>query len=150
VRSLVFCALIDLFVGIFVFIMSTAILVVTVTLLAMTYVSPGGFSDLVHRLGVASILAAMFIGASLGSLVPSGHLFIDFPMANLFWASLFPSIWLWGYIAASLLTRFLISAKPTLRFSLRHLDVENHPLRSVGVVAATMACIVSLVILSVI
>jgi hypothetical protein len=46
-----------------------------------------------------------------------------------------PSIWLWAYVAAALVTRLLLSSTPLFRFLANFLDVDGHPIRSLGVVA---------------
>ncbi len=57
----------------------------------------------------------------------------------LFFAGLIPSIWLWLYIGASLITRFVIRSQRMITFLKYFLPVNKHPFRSVGVVAATLA-----------
>jgi hypothetical protein len=47
-----------------------------------------------------------------------------------------PSVWLWLYVGATWLTRLIALSDPLLRFLVYFLDVRDHPLRSVGVVAA--------------
>jgi hypothetical protein len=62
----------------------------------------------------------------------------DFPISNLFWAGMVPSIWLWLYIAGSLLVRLIASSEALLRFLTYFLDIREHPIRSAGVVAAVL------------
>jgi hypothetical protein len=58
--------------------------------------------------------------------------------APLFWAGMVPSIWLWLYVAATLIVRLAIRSAPLLRFLTYLLDIDQHPIRSVGIVAATL------------
>lgn len=55
-----------------------------------------------------------------------------------FWASMVPSIWLWLYVAATLIVRLAVRAAPAFRFSMYLLDIDQHPIRSVGIVAAML------------
>jgi hypothetical protein len=52
----------------------------------------------------------------------------DFPISNLFWAGMVPSIWLWLYIAGSLLVRLIASSEALLRFLTYFLDIREHPI----------------------
>jgi hypothetical protein len=67
--------------------------------------------------------------------VQSSVLLTLVPIANLFWASMVPSIWLWAYIVSSLLARALLRSQPILHWAVRVLDVDNHPLRALGIFA---------------
>jgi hypothetical protein len=55
-------------------------------------------------------------------------------LSPFFWASMVPSIWLWLYVAATLIVR----SAPAFRFSMYLFDIDQHPIRSVGIVAATL------------
>lgn len=65
------------------------------------------------------------------------------PVANevavLFYAGLLPSIWLWLYTAATMVTRIVTRAKGLIKSVVYFLDVEEHPIRSVGLVAGVLA-----------
>lgn len=63
---------------------------------------------------------------------------IDFPLGTLFWAGMMPSVWLWLYLGAALLTRLIARSAPLLRFLTYFLDIDGHPIRSIGVVAAVL------------
>jgi hypothetical protein len=58
--------------------------------------------------------------------------------APLFYASMMPSIWLWFYVAATLIVRLAVRAAPVFRFSMYLFDIDQHPIRSVGIVAAAL------------
>jgi hypothetical protein len=62
----------------------------------------------------------------------------EWPFAISFWTGMVPSIWLWLYVAATLMVRLTASAAPVFRFSSYFLDIDQHPIRSVGVVAAAL------------
>src|SRR5262249_26287086 len=59
-------------------------------------------------------------------------------LAPVFWASMVPSIWLWLYVAATLIVRLAVRTTPAFHFSMYLFDVDQHPIRSVGVVAAAL------------
>jgi len=60
-----------------------------------------------------------------------------------------PSIWLWVFILASLVSRLLYSARSIFRGAFQMLDVKDHPIRSLGIVAASLAASVDFIILTV-
>lgn len=64
------------------------------------------------------------------------------PLASLssvlFYAGLMPSIWLWLYIFASLITNAVIRFPGAIRFLNYFLDFKDHPIQSIGVVAAAL------------
>jgi hypothetical protein len=72
-------------------------------------------------------------------LTASGMVFIGIPIANVFWASALPSIWLWVYILSALLARALLASRPALRGAVYFLDFSDHPVRSLGIIAGTVA-----------
>lgn len=61
------------------------------------------------------------------------------PFEMFFWSGMVPSIWLWFYVAATLIVRLAVVSAPVLRFSIYFFDIDQHPIRSVGVVAAALA-----------
>jgi hypothetical protein len=63
----------------------------------------------------------------------------DNEVAVLFYAGLLPSIWLWLYTAATMVTRIASRAKGLITGVIYFLDVEKHPIRSVGLVAGVIA-----------
>jgi hypothetical protein len=64
--------------------------------------------------------------------------------APLFWAGMVPSIWLWLYVAATLIARLAIRSAPLLRFLMYLFDIDQHPIRSVGIVAAMLAMVLAM------
>ena len=85
--------------------------------------------------------------------VSSGAILFSIPVANLFWASTLPSIWLWTYIFSALLARFLLRSKPLLRSLVYFLDFDEKPVSSLGILAggvAALACLIFLIIMEVI
>jgi hypothetical protein len=101
--------------------------------------------------GVLSVFAAgslltvifVLIGAAL--LLPTGQLYLNVPIGNLFWASCAPSVWLWLYIIAAITTRLLVRSVPALRIASYVLDVEIHPVKAMGLVAAIIVTGISLI-----
>jgi hypothetical protein len=64
-----------------------------------------------------------------------------------FWAGLAPSIWMWLYVAALFVTRFLLRSEKIVTWLRWALDVEKNPFRSIGGVAAALAFIASVAII---
>jgi hypothetical protein len=56
----------------------------------------------------------------------------------LFLPGMVPSIWLWLYVAATLIVRLALRSSSWLRFLLYLFDIDKHPIRSVGIVAAML------------
>jgi CBS domain containing-hemolysin-like protein len=92
--------------------------------------------------GFGSTMTSMFViwgilfGAEAGIFTLKHFLITFVPVANLFWASMIPSIWLWAYVIAALVTRMLLASRPLFRKLVGFLDVNEHPIRSIGIVAA--------------
>ena len=72
----------------------------------------------------------------VNSIVPNP---LSNPFGILFLAGLLPSLWLWLYLASSLLTRLVGRSERGIRFLLYVLDIDEHPFRSVGVVAGAVS-----------
>jgi hypothetical protein len=64
----------------------------------------------------------------------------ELPFANLFWAGMVPSLWLWLNLMAVTFTTLMNKSSRYFEFMFHRLDVEEHPIRSVGFVAATTVC----------
>ena len=73
----------------------------------------------------------------------AGRLYFTIPLANFFWASMVPSGWLWLFIGSSLVARFLVGLQPTLGLLTHALDVETHPVESIGIVATIVVAIIT-------
>ena len=98
---------------------------------------PSGSNLLTMSLaGVFLFLMLLPIEAAI--LGPAGQLYFSIPLANFFWASMIPSGWLWLFIGSSIVTRSLVGLQPTLGFLTHALDVECHPVRSIGAVASVV------------
>lgn len=96
------------------------------------------------------IYSGMLFTFEFSIFVLSGAILFSIPMANLFWASALPSIWLWTYIFSALLARFLLRSKPLLRSLVYFLDFDEKPVSSLGILAggvAALACLVFLIIM---
>jgi hypothetical protein len=65
---------------------------------------------------------------------------------TLFWAGFVPSIWMWLYVLALVVTRALLRSEKLINF-FRYVPVETNPFRSIGAVAATLALIASVAII---
>ena len=68
------------------------------------------------------------------------------PFAVLFWPGMVPSIWLWLYVGATLIVRLAARSAPLLRFSSYVLDLDQHPIRFVGYVAAALPGIAYIIV----
>lgn len=105
------------------------------------HVHLGVLSTFVSSGIVAGIIA--LIGAAL--LIPTGQLYLNVPIGNLFWASYAPSIWLWLYVFAAIITRSLARLTPVLRIAGYVLDFKAHPVKEMGLVAAVVVTGISLI-----
>jgi hypothetical protein len=56
----------------------------------------------------------------------------------LFYAGLLPSIWLWIYVLSAFVMKLVLRSARVIRFVTYFLDVDEHPIQSVGVVAAAL------------
>lgn len=70
------------------------------------------------------------------ALVSSGPISND--VAVFFWAGLLPTLWLLIYVLATALTRLISKLSGQIALVFMVLDIEKHPLRAVGYVAATL------------
>ena len=61
-----------------------------------------------------------------------------YPAANVFWAGMMPSLWLWVYVLAAQITKLISRTTSLFHFLTYFLDIDAHPMRSVGVVAAIL------------
>jgi hypothetical protein len=74
--------------------------------------------------------------------------FLEITLGSIFfWAGFAPSLWTWLYVLALFVTRTLLRSEKLVNCLRWALDVEKNPFRSVGAVAATVAFIVSVVII---
>jgi hypothetical protein len=116
-------------------------------ILVMGYESISGklpaHSSLLSMIGAGGFVFALLFVIEAAALGLTGSLYFGVPFGNLFWASMIPSVWLWLYILSALFTRFLVTSFPVLRVVTHVLDVQRHPVRSVGVVAALVVFVVA-------
>ena len=96
----------------------------------------------------SGILAIIIFLLTAALVMPTGILYTNIPLGNLFWSSMGPSVWLWIYLFASLLTRFLLISAPRMRTLVYALDVEHHPVRSIGVVAGAAVTLVAGIVIA--
>ena len=70
------------------------------------------------------------------------RMILNGPIANevavLFYASLLPTVWIWLFYVWLLISRAVRRINPVIELTRYTLDVREHPLRSVGVVAAAL------------
>jgi hypothetical protein len=70
------------------------------------------------------------------------RMILNGPIANevavLFYASLLPTVWIWLFYVSVLISRAVRRINPVIELTRYTLDVREHPLRSVGVVAAAL------------
>jgi hypothetical protein len=74
---------------------------------------------------------------------------LEFPLEVLFWPGMVPSIWLWFYVVATVVVRLAVRSAPVFRFSIYFFDIDEHPIRSVGIVAAVLISCVYIVLLAI-
>ncbi len=149
--SLVVTIFVDFIVGIWIFLSSFVLLQIVIIIpiwITNGTIQVQGISSLLTSVTVLGGLLFSYNAAFLGG---TGLLFFGVPFANIFWASMLPSIWLWAYMISAILTRFILSAKPIFNVLTYILDVAKHPVRSLGVVAGGVAagmCFIVLIALS--
>jgi len=102
-------------------------------------------SGILTLLTSSSMLAVIVALLAAAWLIPTGQLYWNVPIGNLFWASYAPSIWLWLYVFAAIITRPLVHSMPVLRIAGYVLDVEAHPVRAMGLVAGIIVTGISLI-----
>ena len=59
-------------------------------------------------------------------------------IAVLFYAGLLPSIWLWLLTASLFVMSAVVKGKAIIQAAIYFLDIEEHPMRSLGIVAASL------------
>jgi hypothetical protein len=69
-------------------------------------------------------------------------------VAVLFYASLVPTLWIWVFFFSVLISRMLIRVTPVLEFARYALDIDQHPMRSVGFIAALICAGICAVLLA--
>jgi hypothetical protein len=147
ITSLIITVITDLFIGIWIFI--TSVIIFQEVLIIVYLWETGSWSQLPTNLAITDMFSALrvaIVGSGMlfaveTSMLLGGKIFFGFPVANIFWASMLPSMWLWLYIGAAILTRLLVSGKPTFQRLIYSLDIDGHPVRSVGVVAASVIAV---------
>ena len=146
VTTLIFTLIIDFVIGIWTFLASFAVVqaLISVFLLIDYNYSQitGFFSALVSFFIVGGVL---FVFES-ALFVFTAAIFFFVPIANLFWASMIPSIWLWAYVFTALVTRAALISKPAF---VKFLNISDHPFRSVGVIAGLWIAFLSFAMLAV-
>ena len=94
--------------------------------------------------GVGAFFIFLLIEAAL--LGPDGVLYFTIPLANFFWASMVPSVWLWLFIGSSVATRFIIRHRRGFDLLFHILDIDNHPVRSIGTVASIAVVLITIIV----
>ena len=100
-------------------------------------------------IAVSSLVLTITIVEAVAFLT-YGNLYYVIPYADLFWASMWPSAWIWSYIALSILTRNAIKSFPVARWLVGFLDFESHAFRELGLVGAFLVVTVGYIILGVV
>jgi hypothetical protein len=136
----------DFFVSIVVFFVSAAAFQ---ALIIVVFVSPDlkvssfdagfwlilGFAPIIFTLEIAFFLV-------------NGLVFFSVPFANLFWASMVPSIWLWAYIISALGANILVRNRTALRLISKFFDVQNSPFSFLGFLSGGIGGLVTVVFLA--
>jgi hypothetical protein len=100
--------------------------------------------DVFEQMGLIEGFRRMFLATMPAFLIlpRSNNIYSIF-----FWAGLAPSIWMWLYLAALVVTRGLLRSEKLVNWLRWALDVEKAPFRSIGAVAAALAFIASVAII---
>jgi hypothetical protein len=97
-------------------------------------------------LAVATMVVTLLIVEAV-ALIPYGNLYTIVPYADLFWASMWPSAWLWSYIGLSVVARRVISLFPVASWAVNTFDFEDHAFRELGFVGAIVIAAAGYVVL---
>jgi hypothetical protein len=136
----VFIIFLDFFAGTITFLISTSLLEYTAVLIyslmtnKLTVTAPS--SNIAQFLLSTSILNITFFVISATIFLNHGYIYWIMPYADLFWASMWPSAWLWSYIGASIIIQYMIKTFPVVRKIVYFLNFEQHPFRQLGFVGA--------------
>lgn len=60
-------------------------------------------------------------------------------------AAFIPSFWLWLYFLSAVISRLVLKSRPVIYFGFYALDIDDYPIRSIGVFAATIASVAYIV-----
>ena len=131
--SLVLTIMIDFIISIWVFFANFVIFQMVILYLFVGF--SGHWSN---SLIVDMFIFGILFTAESALMTMNGVIFFYIPIANIFWASMLSSIWLWTYILSALAARALLASKPVLRRLVYFLDFAEHPIRSLGVVAGAV------------
>lgn len=93
-------------------------------------------SDIYSAALAAAMLVVTLMIVELVAFLTYGNLYNMIPYADLFWASMWPSAWIWSYITLSIVTRNVIKSFPVARRLVGILDFEDHAFREFGFVGA--------------
>jgi len=145
-RSLLAVAFIDFFIGAMVFLTSACLFTASLSMVYASHLGKLPHSGAWSLVMSDLLLATIALGASVGFTGFNGILFTNIPLGDFFWASMVPSVWLWGYILAVLSARLLFSFAWMLDKVSLLLSVDDHPFKAVGLVAATVAGVTMFVI----
>jgi hypothetical protein len=74
------------------------------------------------------------------------NVILRFPAANFFWAGVMPALWLWLMFLATAVAMIGRKSQWIVNILIPKLDVRNHPVRSIGYVAAASATLVYLLV----
>ena len=70
-------------------------------------------------------------------------------VSPVFYAGMLPSIWLWIFILASFLTRFLVRGEPIVKILRYSLNIKKKPFRIAGALAGALVFAISAIILGI-
>lgn len=91
-----------------------------------------------------SIKTILILGPQLTIRITESNVF--YPMGVLFYSTFFTSIWLWLYFLSGIVVRVLSRSRKIIRVLQDWLDIENHPLQTMGVVAGGLVALLILVV----
>src|ERR1051326_5932370 len=149
----IFLLLIDVVVGVIVFVIGVSVMFVMTSITFGASLRVGVIEDTFLKLLAPVLLLLLRPTSDSLWLIYISTLKPSLPgLSNvMFYAGLLPSIWLWLYIFSAVITKLALKFAPSIRFVVFFLDVDEHPIQSVGIVAAstvTAAYLVSLLISS--
>lgn len=148
VGSLITLVFVDVIIGTWLFVTSLLVPQTAAFLFyAVRYTSNMNITSISGVLVEAIIVSAILFAFEGIVLSSNANIYTGFPFANLFWASMVPSVWFWAYVFSALATRTLLASAPVLDGAFRILDVTEHPIRTLGFVAGIVAGLLQTLVL---
>jgi hypothetical protein len=135
----------DFVISLLIFFMSAAAFQAALFILLL---SPDILTQSINTLAILiAVIVPLVFSVEMMLLVPHGTIFYVVPLANLFWASMIPAIWLWIYILSALGARVIVQNRTRLLTISRWFDLQSVPCSFLGFLAGCAGALVTVAIL---